>query len=233
MEDRADDIRKIEAILFTTGRFMGVEEIAKACEIGSVGYVKQLLEELMHAYEQSKSALHIVEHEGTFKLNIRKQYGRLANTLLSTTEFDNPTTKTLAFIAYKHPVFQSEVVKARGNKAYDHIKALTENGLLMSEKSGRTRSLKLAPRFYEYFDTADDAVKTLFRDAEEHVKRDVAAQAGMSVEEVREREQLLKEEENRQREMKHKIKEKSSEGGKEPVDSREEPSPDHPPLPSE
>jgi len=37
---------KVEAILFTTGSFMSVEEVSKSCGIASQGTVKELIEEL-------------------------------------------------------------------------------------------------------------------------------------------------------------------------------------------
>ena len=47
---------KIEAVLFTTGRFLGIEEIAKLSSIGSIGYLKTLLSELKEDYSDRKSA---------------------------------------------------------------------------------------------------------------------------------------------------------------------------------
>ena len=202
--DIQNDKRKIEAVLFTTGRFMDTQEIANACEIGSIGYIKEQLLELMREYQEKNSALHIVEQDERFKLNIKKEYGHLANKLVSTNEFDNPTTKTLAIIAYKNPVLQSDIIKARGNKAYDHVKILQENGLVVSEKNGRTRLLKLTQKFYDYFDTADEAVKDVFKSVEDEVKKQVAAKAGMTPEEVKAKEQLLAEAEQRERELKEK-----------------------------
>lgn len=157
------DKQKVEAILFTTGRFMSLEEIAKVCEIGSVGYVKELLEELRKDLEQRDTALTLVQQDEKFKLNIKKDYGYLANKLMSDSELDSPTTKTLAVIAYKQPVLQHEIIKIRGNKAYDHIKILREQHLITTEKQGRSRLIKLTPQFYNYFDTAAEEVKEQFK----------------------------------------------------------------------
>lgn len=196
-----DDKKKIEAILFTTGKFMDVEEIARVCGVGSVGYVKQVLEKLKKEYEEKDSSLQIVQERNKYRLNIKKEYGLLANKLVSSSEFDAPTTKTLAVIAYKQPVMQADVIKIRGNKAYDHIRQLKEDGLVTSEKSGRTRILKLTSKFYDYFDTAVDSVKQVFKDVEEKVKEGVAGKAGMTVHELEEKEKLL-EEKDKQEEKK-------------------------------
>ncbi len=158
-----NDKHKVEAILFTTGKFMSLDEIARVCEIGSMGYVKELLEELKKEYEQRDSALTIVQQENLVKLNIKKDYGYLANKLVSDSELDSPTTKTLAVIAYKQPVLQHEIIKIRGNKAYDHIKILKEQNLITTEKRGRSRLIKLTPQFYNYFDTAAEEVKEQFK----------------------------------------------------------------------
>lgn len=161
--EQEDLLKKVEAILFTTGKFMNASELANILG-ASDGVVRELLIKLKEEYTKKNSALELQELEGKFKLNIRKEYGYLANKLAGEKEMDSPTTKTLAVIAYKSPVQQAEVIKIRGNKAYDHVGFLLEQGLISSEKFGRTRLLKLTPRFYDYFDTAEKEVKEVFLD---------------------------------------------------------------------
>src|SRR3989344_505667 len=150
---------KIESILFTLGKYISLEELGKYCEIGSPGIVKEALDELKKDYENRNCSIEIQEHEGKVKLNIKKDFGYITNKLVSNSELDSPTTKTLAIIAYKQPVTQSDVIKIRGNKAYDHIKSLKESNLITSEKKGRTRLLKLTGNFYEYFDIPETEAK--------------------------------------------------------------------------
>ena len=154
-----EDKKKIEAVLFTTGKFMTAEEIGKSSDIPDLSHVKNMLEELKKEYESKDSALTIQTHEDKYKLNIRKEYGHIANKLVSTAEMDTPTVKTLAIIAFKNPAMQSDVIKIRGNKAYDHITLLKEQGLITLEKHGRTRLIKLTPQFYDYFDTVAEEIK--------------------------------------------------------------------------
>lgn len=156
---------KIEAILFTTGRFMALEEISKLCEIGSIGFVKGALLELKQEYEQKNSALELVEENNRWKLNIKKMYSPLTHQLLTETELDKPAQETLAIIAFKQPALQSEVIKIRGNKAYDHIKALKDAEFIISEKFGRTRLLKLATKFFDYFDIEEKGIKEKMEEA--------------------------------------------------------------------
>ena len=153
---------KVEAVLFTVGKFLTIEEIAKACGIGSPGIIKDTLNSLKKKYENEDTPLMLEEKDSRYKLTLKKQYLPLTQKLISESEFDRPTQETLAIIAYKNPVLQSEVVKIRGNMAYDHIKLLREQSLITSEKKGRTRLLKIAPTFYDYFDIIEDQLKSKF-----------------------------------------------------------------------
>ena len=105
---------------------------------------------------EKDSALEILNENDKWKLAIKKEYLYLTEKLLTDSELDRPTQETLAIVAYKNPVLQAEVIKIRGNKAYDHIKVLRDNNFVMSEKSGRTRLLKLTPKFFDYFDVVED-----------------------------------------------------------------------------
>jgi len=154
-----DTKNKVEVVLFTLGKFVSLEDLSKMSGIASLGHLKEVLETLKKEYEERNGGLEIVEQGGKWKLNVRKDYLYLTEGLLSDTELDKPTQETLAIIAYKNPVLQSEVIKIRGNKAYDHIKTLKELDFVTSEKSGRTRLLKITPKFFDYFDIIEDQLK--------------------------------------------------------------------------
>jgi len=158
-----DEIKnKIEAVLFITGKGMTIEEVANFCNIGSLGTVKDALNALIKEYSTREAGLEVVFEEGKYRLNIKKQYNYLSTKLLSTCELDRPTQATLALIAYKQPVLQSDIIHMRGNTAYDHIHALEQMEFIVGERKGRTRSIKLAPRFYEYFDVVEETLKQKF-----------------------------------------------------------------------
>ena len=156
--------KKIEAILFTVGRFLEIQELARLCNIGSIGYVKKTLLELKKEYENRNTSLEIIEANNKWKLNIKNEYGYLTNQLVSGSELESPTIKTLAVIAYKQPIQQSEIIKIRGNSAYPHIKELKEQNFISSEKFGRTRILKLTKTFYDYFSINKNEIKSKFEE---------------------------------------------------------------------
>lgn len=161
-----DDLRnKIEAILFTTGRSLSLQEISQLSGIGSIGILKQALEQLKNEYNSRNGSLEIVNENDKWKLNLNRNYLYLTEKLLNDAELDRPVQETLAIIAFKQPVLQSDVIKIRGNTAYDHIKILKDENFVTSDKSGRTRILKLAPKFYDYFDVVDDTLKSKLQTA--------------------------------------------------------------------
>ena len=168
-----DTKNKVEAILFTVGRFVGLDEISRISGIASFGYLKDTIAALKKEYESRNCGLEIVEQDNKWKLSLRKNYLYLTEGLLSDSELDKPTQETLAIIAYKNPIFQSEVINIRGNKAYDHIKILKELDFITSDKSGRTRLLKITPKFFDYFDVVEDQLKAKLNSVEETKSEDL------------------------------------------------------------
>lgn len=176
-----EDKNKVEAILYTTGKFMTLQDIAGLCGFDSLEQVRNAIEELKKDYAQNPGALTLFEENGKYKLSIKKQYTHLTTKLVDlTAELDKPTQETLAVIAYKQPCLQSEVIKIRGNKAYDHVTNLRETGFITSEKHGRTRLLKLTQKFFDYFDLVEDQLKAKFEQAQkiEQKTKEAGAQLG-------------------------------------------------------
>src|SRR3989344_3101951 len=156
---------KVEAVLFTTGKFLNVEEIANLSSLSN-DLVVQALQQLIQDYNTRDTSLEIIQQGDKYKLNIKKEHMHITTKLLKDTELNKPTQETLALIAYKQPVMQSIIVKMRGNRAYEHIKDLEQLEFIMSEKSGRTRLLKVTQKFYDYFDIVNDELKEKFKNIE-------------------------------------------------------------------
>ena len=153
---------KVEAVLFTVGRLVDLDELSQLTGIASKGSLSDALRALIEDYKKSEGSLEVVTDGDKYKLNLRKEYLYLTTQLLDQTEFDKPTQETLALIAYRQPCIQSDIIKTRGNTAYEHIKKLKEMEFVTSEKSGRTRLLKTAPKFYDYFDVVGEELKQKF-----------------------------------------------------------------------
>ncbi|MDO8555743.1 MAG: SMC-Scp complex subunit ScpB [Nanoarchaeota archaeon] len=175
MDIRPEDKKKVESVLFTTGKLMSLQDIGTPIELTDPDYIKAVLESLKIDYSSRESALHIQQVDDKYRLNIRKDYGYVANKLLGTTELEGPAIKTLAVIAYKEPALQADIIKIRGNKAYDHIAVLKEQNLIeIKGKKGRTNVLALTPHFYDYFDTAAKEVKEKFETIKQEMQQQPA-----------------------------------------------------------
>ena len=145
------NIKKIEAALFISARFLSLQDLVMLTDVNPL-MIKELLEKLIEKYDSDESAIEIIVKENTWKMDVRQEYVSMINKLATgSAEFTKAEQETLAVIAYKQPVKQSIIIKIRGNKAYDHVKKFIETGLVQAKRDGHTKELKLSEDFYEYF----------------------------------------------------------------------------------
>ena len=64
---------------------------------------------------------------------------------------ETETIRTVAVIAYRGPILQSEVVRLRGQRAYSHIRELIERGFVRAEEEGPTQRLSVTKALLSYF----------------------------------------------------------------------------------
>ena len=84
-------------------------------------------------------------------MTVKPQYETHVSHMAAAPELHKGMMKTLAYIAYKQPVKQAEVINLRNSKAYEHITTLVEKGFVRKEKKGITYILFTTPKFREYF----------------------------------------------------------------------------------
>lgn len=144
-------LKKIEAALFISARYLSVSELVELTDINPL-LLRELLEKLREIYVQRDSAVEILNKEEFWKMDIKQEYFDMINRLATgSAEFTRAEQETLAIIAYKQPVKQSVLIKIRGNKAYEHVKHFIEIGLVRSKRLGHTLELSLTEGFYDYF----------------------------------------------------------------------------------
>ena len=54
--------------------------------------------------------------------------------IVTETELTRSVMETLAVIAFKYPILQSDLIKLRTNKAYDHLVELEKSGYISRQK---------------------------------------------------------------------------------------------------
>jgi len=146
-----EDLKKVEAVLFVSARFLKIQELVSLTDINPI-ILEELLEKLQEKYEKQDSAIEIIKKNEMWKMDVKPNYSNIVNKLAGgKSEFSKAEQETLGIIAYKQPIKQSVIIKIRGNKAYDHIKRFLELGLIKEKKLGHTYELSLSDEFYDYF----------------------------------------------------------------------------------
>lgn len=157
-------VKKVEAILFAVGRAISEQEISELTK-ESKSEVHEALVKLKHQYQERESPLMIIEEGDSWKLNVHEKYINVVHGITPHTELGKSMLETLAVIAWKQPATQSEIVRIRTSKAYEHIAELEKMGYVAKHKHGRTYLIKVTGKFYDYFDLpGESAVKDMFKD---------------------------------------------------------------------
>jgi segregation and condensation protein B len=166
---------KIEAILYLKAQPMVIQEIADLA-VRDREEVEEALLELMQDYALRESALEVVETDAGFSLQLRETYGQLVHTVVPT-DIGIGALRTLAVIALKGPIPQTELVELRGSGAYQHVQALVDEGFVGKRRSGngRSYSVNVTQKFYQYFEVDELPQLKLKRNIGEAIAVDVAA----------------------------------------------------------
>ena len=147
---------QIEAILYLKGRPVGLNEL---CDLARAEpqSVQQALLALTAGYAQRDTALEIVEQNGRFGLQLRPALADLVQSMLPV-NLSTATLRTLATIALKKRILQSDLVDLRGSGAYDHIKELLAQEFIERRRQteGRSYWLTLTEKFHRTFSVLPD-----------------------------------------------------------------------------
>jgi len=139
----------IEAALFAAGRTLSPRELADISGL-SLQMAEEAARDLAQEYASRSSGIEIKSIGDGYSMQV---HSMLAGRVLSFApkEIEAPLIRTLAIIAYKQPIKQSELVQIRGNKSYEHVKELEKRGLINAVKHSRTKLLTTTPGFADYF----------------------------------------------------------------------------------
>jgi segregation and condensation protein B len=142
---------KIEAILYLKGQPLSLSEIADAagCEKSDA---EDALIELIDDYARRDSALEVVETDKGYVLQLRETFHELVSQLLPA-ELGVGALRTLAAIALKGSISQTQLVELRGSGAYQHVQELVEQNFVRKRRQsdGRSYWLQVTNKFHQYF----------------------------------------------------------------------------------
>ncbi|HEY9699835.1 MAG TPA: SMC-Scp complex subunit ScpB [Trichocoleus sp.] len=142
---------KIEAILYLKAQPLPIGKIAEYAGCGREEAEQGLLE-LMAEYADRESALEIVETPNGFCLQLREAYQYLVNSLIPV-DLGVGALRTLAAIALKGSIAQTDLVELRGSGAYQHVQELVSQGFVRKRRQsdGRSYWLQVTDKFHQYF----------------------------------------------------------------------------------
>ena len=147
---------RLEAILYLKGKPLSLNEMAELVQETKAS-VEEALLALMAGYAQRDTALDLQEQNGLYSLQLRKGLGELVKNLLPV-DLSLGSLRTLATIALKKRILQSDLVELRGSGAYDHIKELISQNFVERKRQSEGRSywLTLSEKFHRTFSVLPD-----------------------------------------------------------------------------
>ena len=144
---------KIEAILYLKAQPLSLKELSEHSQRDRAT-VEEAILELMSDYAHRDSALEVVETPHGYSLQLRATYQNILQNLVPA-ELGVGALRTLAAIALKNPIRQTDLIELRGSSAYQQVQELVELELVKKRKEGRSYWLEVTEKFYQYFEIDD------------------------------------------------------------------------------
>lgn len=150
---------RLEAILYLKGRPLTLGELAGIAGIDR-DTAELALITLMADYAHRDTALEIHQDGQHYALQLRESLADLVQDLLPV-DLSTAALRTLATIALRKRLLQSELVDLRGSGAYDHIKELLAHEFIERKRQsdGRSYWLSLSDKFHRTFTIQTDNLR--------------------------------------------------------------------------
>mgnify|MGYP000395005096 CR=1 FL=1 len=123
----------------------------------SVENIDEAINELKEKYSGSKSALVLNEVNNSYCLELKSTLNEFVEDLLPS-ELRTSELRTLATIAIKKKILQSDLIILRGSGAYEHIRELINKKFVIKrkQKDGRSYWLSLSEKFFQTFAVSNE-----------------------------------------------------------------------------
>lgn len=174
----------IEAILYLKAKPLTVAQIAEFAHCDKEAAQAGLIE-LMGDYAHRDGALEVAETESGYSLQLRQSFKPLLDELIPL-DIGLGALRTLAAIAMRGPISQTDLVDLRGSGAYGHVHDLVDQGFVRRRRQsdGRSYWLQVTEKFYQRFEidklpqinipqTSDDTVESAAELIEESADKEV------------------------------------------------------------
>tara|TARA_Y100000589_G_scaffold311081_1_gene330105 strand:+ start:723 stop:1253 length:531 start_codon:yes stop_codon:yes gene_type:complete len=152
---------KIEAVLYLKGRPISKKALSEITG-SDINEVANVIKELKLKYSDNNSALEILENNSSISLELKRDLNSFVEDLLPA-ELKTAVLRTLAVIALKKKLLQSDLITLRGSSAYEHIKELLDKKFIIKrkQKDGRSYWLSLSEKFFQTFAVSNEFLSKL------------------------------------------------------------------------
>ena len=149
-------ITKIEAVLYLKGRPITKKDLSGIVN-SDINSINDAIKELKNKYSNPNSAIELIEVNNSFCLELKSSLNDFVEDLLPS-ELKTSELRTLATIAIKKKILQSDLILLRGSGAYDHIKELLEKKFITKrkQKDGRSYWISLSEKFFQTFAVSNE-----------------------------------------------------------------------------
>ncbi len=147
---------KIEAVLYLKGKPVSKKTLSELTN-SNINSVSEAIKQLSDKYSHSSSALEIISNNSLISLELKHSLNEYVEDLLPA-ELKTAVLRTLAVIAIKKKILQSDLIIIRGSSAYDHIKELIDKKFInkRKQKDGRSYWLSLSDKFFQTFAVSNE-----------------------------------------------------------------------------
>ena len=147
---------KIEAVLYLKGKPVSKKSLSELTN-SDLNSVSDAIKQLSDKYSSSSSALEIISNNSLISLELKQSLNEYVEDLLPA-ELKTSVLRTLAVIAIKKKLLQSDLIILRGSSAYEHIKELIEKKFIIKrkQKDGRSYWLSLSDKFFQTFAVSNE-----------------------------------------------------------------------------
>ena len=124
--------------------------------------INDAIKDLKNKYSSPISAIELNELNNCFSLELKSSLNDFVEDLLPS-ELKTSELRTLATIAIKKKILQSDLILLRGSGAYDHIKELLEKKFILKrkQKDGRSHWISLSEKFYQTFAVSNEYISKI------------------------------------------------------------------------
>jgi len=141
----------IESILYLKAQPLTLTEIAEfaGCDRDEA---EQGLLELMSDFSHRDTALEVAELDEGYVLQLRTDYQGMVQQIIPA-DIGVGALRTLAVIAMRGPLLQTDLINLRGSTAYHQVQELVEQGFVRKRRrsDGRSYWLQVTEKFRQYF----------------------------------------------------------------------------------